>query len=139
MNGRYFLDTNVLVYSFEPADSTKRRVAEELIRSALGDGRGIVSFQVVQEFCSVALRKFAQPFTTGELREYVQKVLSPLCEIQSSTDLYLTCLNIREHSGYSFYDSLILAAAVAGGCGTLYSEDLQEGQTVAGVNIVNPF
>ncbi|HUT11126.1 MAG TPA: PIN domain-containing protein [Thermoguttaceae bacterium] len=139
MNGRYFLDTNVLVYSFEPAGSTKRRVAEDLIRSTLDDGRGMISFQVVQEFCSVATRKFAQPFTTADLREYLQKVLAPLCEIQSSTELYLTCLNIQEHSGYSFYDSLILAAAVAGGCETLYSEDLQDGQTVAGVKIVNPF
>jgi len=122
MNGRYFLDTNVLVYSFDVDGSRKRHVAEELIRSALADGKGMISFQVVQEFCSVATRKFARPFTTGDLREYLQKVLAPLCEIQSSTELYLTCLSIQEQTGYSFYDSLIVAAAVAGGCETLYSE-----------------
>jgi len=139
MNGRYFLDTNVFIYSFDTSARRKRRTASKLIAGALRDGQGIVSFQVIEEFCSAATRRFSKPLTTPDLREYVEKVFVPLCEIQSGIELYLLCLNIREQTGYSFCDSLILAAAAGAGCETLYTEDLQDGQSVAGVRISNPF
>ena len=139
MSDSYFLDTNILVYSHDPSDERKRAIAEELIARALRDGRGMISFQVVQEFCSAALRKFATRFTSVELREYFEVVLAPLCHVHSHPELYRTCLNIIEQTGYSLYDALILAAAATADCGTLYTEDLQHGQTVAGVKIVNPF
>ena len=139
MSAESFLDTNVLVYTFDASARGKRKIASELVRTALRDRTGIISFQVVQEFCSLATRKFAKPLAPAELREYVEKVLIPLCEVHSIADLYLTCLNIQEQTRYSFYDCLILAAAAGAGCDTLYSEDFQDGQTVAGVKIVNPF
>jgi predicted nucleic acid-binding protein len=139
MKDRHFLDTNIFIYSFDATAPTKRRVARDLIASALRSGLGIVSFQVIQEFSSTALRKFAKPMTTTDLRDYVGNVLAPLCEIHSSMDLYDLCLNIHEKSKYAYYDSLIVAAAAAGGCRVLFSEDLQHDRTVAGVRIVNPF
>ena len=60
-------------------------------------------------------------------------------EIHSSSDLYRSCLAIAEQTGYSYYDSLILAAAASAGCQTLYSEDLQSGQMLIGLEIMNPF
>jgi predicted nucleic acid-binding protein len=53
--------------------------------------------------------------------------------------LYDTCLQIQAETRYSFYESLILASAIHGGCEILYSEDFQDGQRVRGVQIVNPF
>lgn len=138
MNGRYFLDTNVLVYSFDDTAGKKQDLAKELIRRATRDRRSAISFQVIQEFITTA-RKFATPMPFHELRLYVTAVLAPLCEVHSSILLYESALRICERSGYAFYDSLILAAAASTRCETLYSEDLQAGQTVAGVKIVNPF
>jgi len=137
--GKYFLDTNVFVYACDPAEGEKSRTALALIRRALQDGLAVISFQVVQEFCAVALRKFADTFSPQELRQYVAEVLAPLCQVQSSIYLYQSCLDICQLTGYSFYDSLIVAAAASAGCKTLLTEDLQAGQTVAGVQIVNPF
>jgi predicted nucleic acid-binding protein len=136
---RYFLDTNIFVYSVDPAEPAKQRIAGDLVRDSLQNGRGVISFQVVQEFCSLARRKFAAPFAWNDLRDYFQQVLAPLCEVHSSTDLYRSCLDIAEQTGYSYYDSLILAAAASGGCKTLFSEDLQSGQMLVGLEIVNPF
>jgi predicted nucleic acid-binding protein len=99
----------------------------------------IISFQVIQEFASVATRKFAKPLTVPELRRYLDRVLAPLCEVHSNIDLYRSCLAIREQTGYSVYDSLIVAAAIAAQCKLLYSEDLEDGRTIGGVRIVNPF
>jgi predicted nucleic acid-binding protein len=137
--GRYFLDTNVLVYTFDDVARDKWQIATDLVDDARRTHRGVISFQVIQEFFSVATRNFVRPLTTLELQEYLRTVLAPLCAVHSSLDLYQTCLNIREQTGYSVYDSLIVAAAAAAGCKTLYSEDLQDGQIVAGVKIVNPF
>jgi predicted nucleic acid-binding protein len=136
---RYFLDTNILVHSVDPADPAKQRIASDLVRDSLQSSRGVISFQVVQEFCSLARRKFAAPFAWNDLRDYFQQVLAPLCEVHSSTELYRSCLDISEQSGYSYYDSLILAAAASVGCKTLFSEDLQSGQMLVGLQIVNPF
>jgi predicted nucleic acid-binding protein len=138
-DAKYFLDTNVFVYASDPLADEKRPIAEALIERALQDGLGVVSFQVVQEFCSVVTRKFASTFLPQHLREYIAKVFARLCQVQSSIHLYQSCLDIAQLTGYSFYDSLILAAASNAGCKTLFTEDLQVGRTVAGVEIVNPF
>jgi predicted nucleic acid-binding protein len=110
-----------------------------LIRDALGTQRGVISTQVVQEFLNVALRKFAQPMTIAESRDYLQVTLLPLCRHYPSALFYDRALLLKESTGFSFYDSLIVAAAVDTGCSTLFSEDLQDGRTVQGVKIVNPF
>lgn len=65
--------------------------------------------------------------------------MSPLCEVFPTIALYREALGVQADTGYSFYDSLIIAAALETGCGVLYSEDLQEGQTVRELKIVNPF
>lgn len=136
---RFFLDTNIFVYSFDEQEPHKRERALELIRQALLSGDGIISTQVVQEFLNVATRKFAVPMTADEAREYLRQVLNPLCQIYPDLSLYETCLDIQAETGYSFYDSLILAASIKGECDILYSEDLQDGHQVHGVRIVNPF
>ena len=66
MNGRFFLDTNVFVYSFDRSVPAKARRATQLIRRAVATRKGIVSYQVAQEFFNVALRRFAQAMTVAE-------------------------------------------------------------------------
>lgn len=139
MPARFFLDTNIFVYSFDEQTPHKRARALELIRQALLSGEGIISTQVVQEFLNVATRKFAVPVNAAEAREYLRQVLNPLCQVYPDLSLYETCLDVQAETGYSFYDSLILAASIKGGCEVLYSEDLQDGQQVRGVRVVNPF
>jgi predicted nucleic acid-binding protein len=139
MSDRFFLDTNIIVCSFAGADGKKQRIAQKLINDALQSGKGIVSSQVVQEFLHVALQKFAEPLTIQDAKTYLDTVLDPLCEIYPNPDFYKQGIDIHATTGYSLYDSLILAAAQTGNCGVLYSEDLQAGQTVGSTTIVNPF
>ncbi|MHB8519780.1 MAG: PIN domain-containing protein [Limisphaerales bacterium] len=136
---RYFLDTNVFVYCFDRADRRKQQRAERLVRDSLAGHLGVVSSQVIQEFLNVATRRFAQPMTAGECREYLETVLEPLCEVFPSFSLFHQALALRDETGFSFYDCLILAAALEGNCGVLYSEDLHAGQVVRGLKIENPF
>ena len=139
MNAKYFIDTNIFVYSFDDRQQYKRELALGLIQDALKTGMGMISTQVIQEFLNVATQKFAVPMKIDDARIYLRLVMNPLCQVYPSLSLYENCLDIQAETQYSFYDSLILAAAVQGGCEILYSEDLQAGQQVRGVKIVNPY
>jgi len=139
MSAKYFLDTNIFVYSFDQSQPGKRERALELIADALQNGEGLISAQVIQEFLNVATRKFATPLKTADCQAYLIKVLHPLCQVYPDLALYESCLEIQAETGYSFYDALILAGALRGGCGILYSEDLQADQQVRELQIINPF
>jgi predicted nucleic acid-binding protein len=135
----YFLDTNVLVYSFDASAPAKADKARLLIEKSLGEGRGAISWQVMQEFCNLALRKFASPMTAPECGLYLRKVLLPLCRVWPSEALYLDALELVRETAYSYYDCLILAAALESGASMLLTEDLQNGRKLRSLEIVNPF
>ena len=138
--GKYFLDTNIFVYSFdEKAPREKREKARFLIRSALEQQEGVVSFQVVQEFLNTATRKLPHILTSEDAGDYLRAVLMPLCTVYPEEELYREALNIHYKTKIFFYDSLIVASAISTGCKTLYSEDLQHGRALSGLHIRNPF
>ncbi len=139
MSTRFFLDTNIFVYSFDSSSPAKREKSLALIEEALASHGGFISWQVVQEFLNVATRKFSVPMKPAESQKYLTAVLAPLCDVFPSVPIYEEALRIKEQAGFSFYDSLIVAAAHSGGAGILYSEDLSHGQKIAGVTIQNPF
>ena len=137
MSAEHFLDTNILVYMFDETDVGKRQQAETLINESLASGAGCISFQVVQETLNVLIRRLG--FVSEDARRVLQQVLVPLWQVHPSTVLYQDGIAIQGRYGFSFYDSLIVAAALEAGCTKLYSEDLQHGQQVQRLTIVNPF
>ena len=139
MSAKFFLDTNIVVYTFDVRAPKKKRRAQELVEQALRTQQGVVSTQVVQEFLNVATRKFAVPLKLSDTQQYLQDVLGPLCLVFPSIDLYRQALILQQDTQYSFYDSLIIGGALQAGCDMLYSEDLQHGQHIRGLQILNPF
>jgi predicted nucleic acid-binding protein len=139
MKGKYFLDTNILVYSFDEGATSKQKLSIQLIRKGIDAKKGVISFQVVQEFLNVAFRKFKAPFTVRDAEQYFASVLRPLLTIQSSPALYLEGLRLGERYKIGWYDSLVVAAALEARCDILYSEDLQHGQRFEQLRVVNPF
>ena len=139
MPAEFFLDTNVLVYTFDSSAPAKRARARDLVRRALEDGSGVISWQVVQEFLNVALHRFERPLSGRDAADYHAEVLTPLCQVFPTPELCRNALAIHAETGFRYYDSLILAGAVASGARTLLTEDLQAGREVRGVRITNPF
>lgn len=137
-DGRFFLDTNILLYTFDKTAPHKQAIANDLVEQALL-GKGCISFQVMQEFLNTALRKFEPPMTTEQAQSYLQTTLQWLCDYYPSEDFYQRGLGIKERWRFSWYDSLIITAALECGCHTLYSEDLQHQQKVETLTILNPF
>lgn len=138
-HGLFFLDTNVFVYSFDPSNLQKQNAALALIHQALRTQRGVVSTQVIQEFLNTGLRKFPQALSTIEARTYLHAVLLPLCSHFPSGAFYERSILLQAETGYSWYDALIVSAALELGCSTLFSEDLQDGRVIRGMVIRNPF
>ena len=139
MSVKFFLDTNIFIYSFDLGHVLKQKTAKGLIERALKGRDGMISWQVAQEFLNVALRKFETFISPAEVRVYFDVVLTPLRWIDPSPRLYHRALELKAESGFAFYDSLILASAEEGGCKTLYTEDLGHRQKIAGLTIQNPF
>jgi predicted nucleic acid-binding protein len=139
MNGRFFLDTNIFAYTFDTKAAGKAKKSSQLIRRAADTGEGIISYQVVQEFFNIALRRFAEPMNVAEAEQYLITVLRPLLAIHSSPAIYFRTLRISEKYRMSLYDSLIVAAALEGQCDRIYSEDFQHGMKIEDLRIENPF
>lgn len=139
MAERYFLDTNVLMYSFDPDEPAKRDIAKDLVDVALRDRSGAISYQVVQECLHLMLRKFKTRIRPDDAQVLLTRILMPICRVMPSESLYSDAFEIASQTGWSFYDSLIVSAAAASECDILYTEDLQHNRTIRGVKIRNPF
>lgn len=137
MSGKAFLDTNILLYCFDNADSRKQELARNLVNSLLDVDSARISTQTLQEYYNVLTKKLK-----CDKKEALKNVerYSEIFPVHTNTvkDI-LSAISISVKNKLSFYDSLIIAAAKAEGCGTIYSEDLNDGQKVDGVKIVNPF
>lgn len=126
-----FIDTNVLIYA-HAADETS-----EMAREAILAG-GVISVQVLNEFASVLLRKFRLDWAViADALADVRTALGPVRPID--VEIHIRALALSRSYGFNFYDALIVASALAAGCDALLTEDLQAGQRVEGLTIVNPF
>jgi predicted nucleic acid-binding protein len=139
MNDRFFLDTNIFVYSLDLSTARKTGEADRLINQALTTGKGVISYQVVQEFFNVAYRRFPEPMHLDQAEQFLSTVLRPLWAVHSSPALCLRALQILERFRLQWYDALIVAGALEAKCGILYSEDFQNGQIFDDLEIRNPF
>ncbi len=100
---------------------------------------GVVSYQVVQEFLNIALKKFQPPTTQTLAEKYIREIVFSMDIVPWSMELMSAGLSIKERYGFSWYDSLIVTAALTAGCETLFTEDLQSGQIIEGMTVLNPF
>lgn len=133
--GSTFLDSNILVYCYTGTEPQKQQMAFQVIDDS---PLLVISTQVLQEFCNVAYKKFSPKEIDLE---------QALLEIQSLAVVHVNTVDtinkanmLKGKYGYSFYDSLVIAAALEAGCSILYSEDLQDAQVIENsLKIVNPF
>ena len=132
-----FIDSNVLVYLFDESDMEKYQRARVLVNRLVDDRSGCISYQVVQETLNVITTKLG--ISHRRVVEFMDETLVPLWQIYPSPELYLRGLDLRGRYGFSFYDSLIVAAALEAGCTRLYTEDMQHNQQIQGLTIHNPF
>jgi len=136
MSVRSFLDTNILVYTDDMASPTKRRTALDLVKLARGEGWGVVSTQVLQEYFAAATRKLG---VSADIARAKVEVFGRLDVATIDTPAILGAIDVHRLHDVSFWDGLIIHTARSAGCRRLYTEDLQHGQRFDGLEVVNPF
>ncbi len=133
---KQFIDTNIIVYANDAADPAKQKRAIEVVASLMRSGEGVISTQVLMEYAAVAVSKLGQPVGAIDRQLFL---LERLEIVQVTRELIQQGLDLSESFRLSFWDGVILAAAVAARCDVLLSEDLSAGRKYAGVEVRNPF
>ncbi len=137
MNGRTFVDTNVLIYAHDVDSKSKHEIAKNILRELWSERTGVLSMQVLQEFYVNVTRKIRSPLPKDSARLVVSSY-SIWCMETAPAELSVA-FRIEDESRIGFWDALIVAAAVKSGATRLLSEDLNPGQKIAGLRIENPF
>ena len=140
MNDRYFLDTNIFIYAIDttPALKRKRSIARQLINECIINEKGVISIQVLQEFYQLSTHKIQKPLSSEEALEYL-RFISVLDTVHPNFEMVVAGIQIHEKHHISFWDALIVQAALTAECSRLFSEDLQHGFEINGLMIENPY
>jgi predicted nucleic acid-binding protein len=136
MTVRSFVDSNVLVYADDRRAGPKRDRARALIRDVMLARTGVLSLQVLQEYFAVATKKLG--IAPAAARRRVA-LLSRLDVVILGVEDLLAAIDLHRLHGFSIWDALVIRASLNAGCRVLYSEDLQDGQRIDGLEVVNPF
>jgi predicted nucleic acid-binding protein len=137
VSDKTFVDSNVLIYAHDLDEPRKRATAIQIFEDLWLSKTGALSMQVLQEFYSVATRKIRSPLPRPIAREAIER-LAPWC-IETTPLEIAAAFRIEDSAKISFWDALIVAAALKSGAVEILSEDMNPGQTIAGIRIINPF
>lgn len=135
MKSKIFFDTNILIYSIDQYSKVKQKKARVLIKEIAVSNTIVISTQVLQEFYVAATKKLgAEPLTVKEIINSFEKF-----EIITITlEMIKDAIDISLLNKISFWDALIIITAEAAKCTALFTEDLNSGQVIKGVTIINP-
>jgi predicted nucleic acid-binding protein len=136
MNGLAFFDTNVLVYADDAGSPKKQKRAISLFAEHLRLGTAVVSLQVLQEYFAAATRKLG---LAPEMAQRKVEILARCRVVRFEASDVIAAIELHRLTQVSFWDALIVHAARLAGAALLYSEDLQPGAVLGGVQVVNPF
>jgi len=136
MKERSFIDTNILIYTDDAAFPEKQEIALALLEEGWNTGNIILSTQVLQEYFSATTQKLGIAAETAQRKI---ELLGCLDIVSIQHEDILRAIEIHRLHKFSFWDSLIVRMAQKASCGVLYSEDMQHGQRIGDVKIVNPF
>jgi len=137
MSDRTFVDTNVLIYAHDVDAKSKHEVAKSVLRELWSERNGVVSTQVLQEFYVNVTRKIPHPISKESARLVVSGYVI-WCTDTTPAEVS-TAFRIEDEYKIGFWDALIVASALKSGANRILSEDLNAGQTFAGIRIENPF
>ena len=137
-SGLGFVDTNVLVYAFDRSGSAKQRAAQRLLNELMEQDRLRVSTQVLQEVYVTLTRKARACCSSGEALAVLEDLAAwPLMVVDYGA--IRAAVRLGEQAKLSFWDALVVVAAVRSGAAVLYTEDMNDGQEILGVRVRNPF
>jgi predicted nucleic acid-binding protein len=138
MSGKCFVDTNILIYAHNRSAGAKHQRAAALIEHLWLSGDGVLSTQVLQEFCINVRRKLPRPLSMDDTARVLQQYLHWQIVVNTPASV-IEAMVLESRYAVSFWNALILSAAQAAGVKTMYSEDFSHGQLYGSIRSINPF
>jgi predicted nucleic acid-binding protein len=138
MTALRFVDTNILIYAHDRDAGIKHDKARQILTDLWNQEKGCLSVQVLQEFFVNVTKKIPQPLPTAVARE-VMRIYLPWVRTVSDGEMVVRASEIADAWQTSFWDGMIIAAAERSGASEIFTEDLQSGQRIAGLIVINPF
>jgi predicted nucleic acid-binding protein len=135
---REFVDANVLVYAFDSSAARKQQAAQQLLERLWKSGTGCVSIQVLQEFFVTITKKVPKPLPVDDAKARIRE-FSAWTVFASTADDIVAAIDLQVQAKIGFWDAMIVLAAVESECDVLWTEDLNDGQVLRGVQMRNPF
>ena len=137
-NPLQFVDTNVLVYSYDRSAGEKRDIAKELVEGLWKAKAGCISVQVLQEFYVTVTQKVGKPLAPAEAGQILQDLSQWIVHVPNAEDV-LRAIDTQQRYRVSYWDAMIIWSAQRAGAETLWSEDLNDGQEYGTIKVINPF
>lgn len=136
MSDLVFFDSNILVYTDDKSVPKKRQVALDLLQQHQAERTAVFSVQVLQEYFSVATRKLG---VEASLAQRKVEVLARGLIVRLTEHDVIAAIELHRLKQIAFWDALIVHAARAANCRTLFSEDMLGGGQIGSLRVVNPF
>lgn len=138
IDDKMFIDTNIIIYAYDITAGKKHKIASDILADLWNTGHGILSTQVLQEFFVNVVKKIPKPINKQQAKEIIKDFLKWQVVVNTGESI-IEAIDISTNYGFSFWDSMIIEAALTGGASVLISEDFQDGQAINGITIKNPF
>jgi len=136
MQGKVFLDTNILIYSYSEDETEKQSIALNLIDEF--EDRIIISNQIINEITNVLFKKFK--LSADSIESALLEIDTALTIVNFDITTQIKAVRLKERYTLQYYDALVVATALENKCTILYSEDMQHNLVIEGMlTIVNPF
>jgi predicted nucleic acid-binding protein len=133
-----FVDTNILIYAEDRAAGKKHELAKALVLDLWNTADGVLSVQVLQEFYVNVTRKLKKPLSSAKARQIIDEYLT-WTVVENTKSLFTSALQLHHDAQLSFWDAMVVQAAISSGCDRLYTEGLNAGQRFGSLTLVNPF
>ncbi len=138
MKDKYFIDSNIIVYAHDHSEKKKYNISKKLILNGIMDENIVISTQVLSEFFVTVTKKIKKKLPVKTARKEIN-LLKSLQIIEIDIDLILLAIDISQKYKLSYWDSLIISAAKRSGATVIYTEDMNPGQIIESIKIINPF
>ncbi|WP_026607746.1 PIN domain-containing protein [Methylocapsa acidiphila] len=137
MTARLFIDTNILIYALDPGAPEKRAISADLLRRTIKSHTLVLSPQNLNE-CYRVLTQRRRLASVEAARAFLTHLM-PWCVAPLDAQTTLKAWAVQDEAGLAWWDALLIASALIAGCKLFISEDMQDGQLISGMRIVNPF
>jgi len=138
MQDKYFIDSNILVYAHDVSEGNRHKISKDIILCGIENSNIVISTQVLSEFFVTVTKKIKRTLAIETAKKEIM-LLKCVEVVEIDVDMIVKAIEALQKYSLSYWDALIISSAIRSNCAAVYSEDLNAGQVIESIKIINPF